>query len=128
MSQRLTFWSGIALTALLATGAAACGSDGGSSGEPSDPVARGKELAIANGCAACHGSDGQGGVGPTFVGLAGSTVELADGTTVVADTEYIRRSIIDPSADIRPGFNVNMPERSFEPGEVDLIVAWIESL
>ncbi len=128
MSQRLTFWSGIVLTALLAGGVAACGSDGGSAGDSDDPVARGKQVAVANGCASCHGSDGQGGVGPTFIGLSGSSVELEDGTVIVADTEYIRRSIIDPSADIRPGFSVNMPERSFQPGEVDLIVAWIESL
>ncbi len=126
MTIRSPLVAGLVLTAALATGAAACGSDGQSS--DGDGVSRGKQLAVANGCAACHGSDGQGGVGPTFVGLAGSTVELDDGSTVVADTEYLRRSIIDPSAQIRPGWSVNMPQRTFADGEVDLIVEWIESL
>ncbi len=127
MTIRSPLVAGVIVTVALAAGAAACGSDGQSS-SGGDGVSRGKQLAVANGCAACHGSDGQGGVGPTFVGLAGSTVELDDGSTVVADTDYLRRSIIDPAAQIRPGWNVNMPQRTFAEGEVDLIVEWIESL
>lgn len=35
----------------------------------SDPVALGKQLFVADGCAACHGLDGRGGViGPSIVG------------------------------------------------------------
>ncbi len=36
---------------------------------PSDPVQLGKELFVTEGCAACHGLDGRGGVvGPSIVG------------------------------------------------------------
>ncbi len=35
----------------------------------SDPVIRGKELFVTDGCAACHGLDGRGGIiGPSIVG------------------------------------------------------------
>ena len=119
--------SGAAVAAVLAFGAAACGGDSSSSsGDPGE--LDGRQVAIENGCAACHGSDGQGGVGPTWIGLAGSTVELDDGSMVVADTDYLTRAIVDPAAEIRPGWSVNMPQRSFEPGEVEAMVEYIESL
>lgn len=36
---------------------------------PTDPVERGHQLFVAEGCAACHGLDGHGGViGPSIVG------------------------------------------------------------
>ena len=37
---------------------------------------RGKELYTSDGCAACHSLSGSAGAGPTFKGLAGSTVTL----------------------------------------------------
>ena len=39
-------------------------------------VARGKALYSADGCSACHSLTGAAGVGPSFKGLAGSTVTL----------------------------------------------------
>lgn len=126
-STRRAVVAGALLTAVLAFGAAACGDDSSSSGGGSGDL-DGRQVAIENGCAACHGSDGQGGVGPTWIGLAGSTVELDDGSTVVADTDYLTRAIVDPAAEIRPGWSVNMPQRTFEPGEVEAMVEYIQSL
>ena len=48
-------------------------------------VARGKGLYTAAGCSACHSLTGSSGVGPSFKGLAGSTVTLAGGKTVTGD-------------------------------------------
>ena len=122
-------WSiGLVLTVGLAMITAACG--GGDGGAPALSAAgeRGKQVAIATGCAGCHGLEGQGGVGPTWQGLAGSDVELADGTLVRADDEYLIRSITDPGADLLADFAVQMPRNDLSDGEVADIVAYIKDL
>lgn len=55
-------------------------------------------------CTACHSTDGTPGTGPTLLDMYGRTVQLADGTTTVADEEYIRTSVIDPTAQIVAGY------------------------
>lgn len=95
----------------------------------SDTGARGRSIAINNGCAACHGTDGQGGSGPTWQGLAGSEVELLDGTFVVADDAYLTRAITDPGDDLRAGYSLQMPENNkLTDGEIADIVAYINEI
>jgi cytochrome c oxidase subunit 2 len=53
---------------------------------------------------------------------------LDDGTEVVADEAYIRRSITDPSAQVVAGFNVQMPEIELSDDDVDALVAYITTL
>lgn len=91
------------------------------------PADRGAQLAQDHGCTSCHGTDGDGGVGPSWRGLAGSEIELTDGRTVVADTEYLRRAITDPGAEVRAGYAVPMPEVPLDDDEVDDLVAYVES-
>src|SRR5690606_32647783 len=78
----------------------ACGGD--ESGEPAPSLSPeadvGRRLVQTNGCAACHGSSGGGGVGPPLAGAYGREVRLEDGTTTIADEEYLRRSIREPGA------------------------------
>ena len=101
----------------------------GDDGPPlSQAGARGRELADENGCLVCHGSAGQGGVGPAWTGLAGSRVELDDGTVVIADDEYLRRSITDPGAQQVAGYAVSMPPNSPGPSDVDAIIAYMKDL
>lgn len=57
-------------------------------------------LANQRGCLSCHSTDGSSGVGPTWKGLAGSAVRLANGSTVTADGEYLTQ-IADLVAYIR---------------------------
>jgi cytochrome c oxidase subunit 2 len=111
----------------LALTLAGCGGDD-SAGELSALAQQGRELASSQGCAACHGDRGQGTIGPAWTGLAGSTVELEGGGTVVADTAYLRRSILEPDAEIVAGYTIAMPEASLTPAEVDAIVTYIEEL
>ena len=60
------------------------------------------------------GTRATGGVGPKFVGLYGSQVTLDDGSTVVADDAYIRRSITDPDAQRVAGYTLNDARRRLE--------------
>ena len=89
---------------------------------------RGAELVEAEGCLTCHGPERAEGFGTSFEGLAGSERELIDGSTVIADAEYLRRSISDPDAEVVAGFDVPMPETSLSEDEVADIVAHLESL
>jgi cytochrome c oxidase subunit 2 len=99
-----------------------------SAGELSTLAQQGRELAASQGCAACHGDRGQGTIGPAWTGLAGSAVQLEGGGTVVADSAYLRRSILEPGAEIVAGYTIAMPEVSLTAAEVDAIVAFIEEL
>ena len=107
---------------------AACGSDESSSTGTGSGSDRGAAIAQNAGCASCHGGSFQGGVGPSWVGLAGSEVELTDGSTVVADDAYLFESIRDPSAKVVAGFGVQMPRNSLSDEEIGEIVAYIRSL
>src|SRR4051794_6383316 len=59
-------------------------------------------------CSNCHKSDGSGRC-PTLVGLYGKKVQLSDGRTITADEQYIRESILQPSAKVVAGFQPIMP-------------------
>lgn len=109
--------------------ASACGSSGdGSDVALSDAGARGRDISNSNGCAACHGSDGQGGAGPAWVGLYGSDRQLEDGTTVTADEAYLTRAISDPGADIVDGATVVMPGNRLSDAEIADVIAYIRDL
>ena len=94
----------------------------------SDLAETGRTIAGDAGCAGCHGNQGQGGVGPAWAGLAGSLVELEDGSSITADRSYLRTAIVDPSADLRAGYTIRMPEVDLTDDEVDALVAYIEEL
>lgn len=102
--------------------------------KPSDPlVANGQQIAKARGCVSCHSSDGAKSVGPTWIALYGSTVELDDGSKVVADDAYLKESMQDPSAKTVKGFPAGKMERSIPKGslsenEVTALIAYIRSL
>ena len=122
-----------ALAVTVSLGLAACGGGGGDGDATPDPslpadATAGRALSRDKGCAACHGGDGQGGIGPAWVGLAGSTVTLDDGSTAVADDAYLTRAIADPNADIVAGYTIRMPENSLSDAEVAQLVAYIRSL
>jgi cytochrome c oxidase subunit 2 len=93
---------------------------------------RGAQLAQQNGCTGCHSIDGTEAIGPTWQGLYGHEVELADGSTVTADDAYIMESIRNPSAKVVNGFPDGvMPV--FSPGQLSdddiaAIVAYIQTL
>src|SRR3981189_2531470 len=73
-----------------------------------DPVALGAKLYNDLACNTCHLPDGKGR-GPSYNGLYGSKVKLADGSTVIAGDAYSRESILQPNAKIVAGFQPVMP-------------------
>jgi len=95
----------------------------------STPEARGKQLAANNGCGGCHSIDGSKLPGPTWQGLFGSQVKLADGSSVVADEAYLAESIKNPAAKIVAGYeNVVMPNFGLTDDQIKDIVAYIGTL
>ena len=48
-------------------------------------------------------------MGPSYKGIYGENVKLADGSTVKVDDNYIRESIENPQAKIVEGFPPSMP-------------------
>lgn len=101
----------------------ACGGDSTDS-----PDSEGERIARRAGCAACHGANGQGGVGPAWDDSLGSEIELTDGRTALVDEDYLMRSIADPAAQVRAGFDVEMPTNELTDGEIAAIVAYIVEL
>ncbi len=81
------------------------------------------------GCVTCHRSDTQGR-GPNLVGVFGKPVQLEDGRTVVADENYIRESILSPSAKVVKGFKPIMPvfQGLVSEEQLTALVEYIKSL
>lgn len=122
---------GVATAVVLAValGAACAGDDESAAPASLSPdAARGRQLALDNGCQACHSIDGGAGAGPAWRGVAGSEVTLADGATVVADAAYLRRSITDPAAQVVGGYAPLMPAFDLDDADLVAIVAYLEAL
>lgn len=93
------------------------------------PEGRGQALVTANGCTACHSLNGAKLVGPTWLGLFGSEVELTGGVTVTADDAFLSESIKDPAATIVAGFeNQQMPVYGFTDEQIADIIAYIKTI
>ena len=99
-------------------------------------VAQGQALFQQYRCNVCHTTNGGNAAGPTMKGLAGSQVKLNDGTTVVADTNYLRESIVNPDTKIVAGYGPDVMSAALDPftqqiqqdDHVADMVAYIESL
>ena len=93
------------------------------------PAEAGADLFRGIGCDTCH-VEGGGGRGPSLRGVYGHEVALADGRTVVADNTYLRRSILEPGADLVAGYQPIMPTYKGQISEENIfrLVAYIRSL
>jgi cytochrome c oxidase subunit 2 len=135
---------GAALTLLLVAG---CGGGNAGSGttspattptaQPPAPaselVSTGKGLYTSKGCNACHSLNGSRIVGPTWKGLAGSSVKLNNGSTVSADAAYLLASIENADKQIVAGYRPGVMSGTIPPGSVSVadakaLVAFIQSL
>ena len=92
-----------------------------------DPVSRGADLFTDVGCQTCH-QEPSSDLAPTLVGIWESQVALNDGTTVIADADYVRRSIVNPPADVVAGWEPSMPFFPLDQDEIDVLVEYVRSL
>lgn len=120
----------LAIPVVAALTLAACGDDDAGGGAPdlSPAAAAGRAVYLDKGCAACHGTDGAGRVGPSLVGIAGTEVSIEGGETVLVDRDYLIESIVEPSAKIVEGYSLRMPRVELTDAEVASIVDYIEAL
>jgi cytochrome c oxidase subunit 2 len=104
---------------------------GDASGVGAASAEQGRVLFAERGCAGCHGVDaGSAGSGPTMEGLYLSGVVFDDGSTRRADEDYLRESILDPSAHVVHGYPDVMPSYRGRLSEPELLslVLYLESL
>ncbi|MBI5823456.1 MAG: cytochrome c oxidase subunit II [Chloroflexi bacterium] len=94
------------------------------------PEGRGRKLVTENGCLGCHSITPQPGPSaPSWFGLFGSQVTLADGSTVTADEAFITESILDPAVKEVEGYSPTvMKPFTFTTEELADIIAYIKSL
>lgn len=97
-------------------------------GEEEVSAERGERHYTAYACHTCHSLDGTSLVGPTFAGLYNSERNLEDGTSVVADEEYLIESIVYPSEKIVEGYNDVMPAYDYlSESELQSLVEFIKA-
>ncbi len=92
---------------------------------------KGQKYFKDKGCVACHTIDGTPKVGPTWKGVFGSDRVFADGSSVKADENYIRESILNPNAKVVKGFAAGvMPtfQGQVSEDQVNAIIEFIKSL
>lgn len=97
---------------------------------------KGKALTASKGCIACHSSDGSKLVGPSYKGIYGTDVTVADNNdggktkTVKIDDNYIHESIEYPQAKVVEGYPPSMPSYKglVNEEEIASIIEYIKSL
>lgn len=89
----------------------------------------GKTLFAQGGCTACHSMAGAKGVGPALNGIFGKDEVMADGSTITVDDNYLRESIVNPTAKVVQGFGPVMPPFAgqFEDAELDALIDYIKA-
>ena len=98
-------------------------------------VAEGKRLYQLMGCMACHSLDDavEKKIGPSWKGLYGKKREIYKGGTVEATDDYLRESILTPSAKILKGYEkieAGMPVYSgvLNDTQIESLIMFIKTL
>jgi cytochrome c oxidase subunit 2 len=98
------------------------------------PGGEGLTIMKFQGCMACHSTDGTKIVGPTYLNLYGKQEVVSRNgaeTTITVDEEYIKRSIIDPNADIVKGYPKGLMQSykgKISEADIAKIIEYLKSL
>ncbi len=106
------------------------GSGGPSGAGNEGPLSvRGEKLFNELACSTCHLPDGKGR-GPSLANLFGRTTKLANGQSVIADSAYIRESVLHPQAKLVAGYPPLMPtfQGLVNEEQVLALIEYIKSL
>jgi cytochrome c oxidase subunit 2 len=92
-------------------------------------ASQGEALFQKYACNTCHTNDATGR-GPVLAGITGRAVPLANGQSIVADDNYLRESILNPTAKVAAGFQPIMPTFQGQVSEEDLIrlISYVKSI
>ena len=91
----------------------------------------GHELMEKHGCVGCHSLDGSPRIGPTLKSIWGRNVTvLSNGAerSIIVDEAYLRRSLLEPNADVVKGFPPVMPAAALKEDEVQAILEYLKGL
>lgn len=98
-------------------------------------AAEGMQIAQRLGCVGCHSITDRNVVtpGPSWLGLFGQEHRLVNGGVATVDEDYIRESILNPSAKIPVGYNdgeFSMPSYSgvVTDSQIESLILFIKSL
>jgi len=93
---------------------------------------RGEKVMSQNACTACHNINTEDvKIGPAFKNLFGKTRNFADGSSRIADADYIRQSIREPQSQIVSGFENSGAMPAFpllKEQEITWIIEYIKSI
>jgi cytochrome c oxidase subunit 2 len=95
-----------------------------------DPIVAGRKVYEANGCAACHATTKEGGIGPGLGGIWGKMERLDPSGTVKVDENYFRESLVNPNAKVVAGYEPRMTsyKGQFSDRQIDALIAYVRSL
>ena len=98
--------------------------------EPIAPAKVGEALWTMKGCSGCHSVDGSIRNAPSWKDLYGHEAPMSDGTTVKADENYIRESILYPQKQIVAGWGNAMPSYlgQLDDRDINSIIAYMKTL
>ena len=97
---------------------------------PQDPaIIAGKTLFQTQTCATCL-MEGSVQLAPSLHGIYGTEQELADGSVILVDDQYLRTSILAPEAHIVKGYAPAMPSFAgkLDDEQISDLIAYIRSL
>ena len=93
----------------------------------------GAKLFQEKGCAACHSVDGTSKVGPTLQRVYGRNeivMTIGKEHEIVVNEDYLKRSLLEPQADIVKGFPPIMPSQKglLTDDEIDAIIEYLKTI